>query len=46
VEDVLLAENRLAASRHADDQVDGVAEETSVEDLVQAWIAAREALDQ
>jgi len=42
----LLAENRLAASRNADEQVDRVAQQTSIEDLVKAWIAAREALDQ
>jgi hypothetical protein len=34
VENELLAEDGLAAPRHPDDQVDRVAEKTSVEDLV------------
>jgi hypothetical protein len=45
VEDVLLAENSLAASGDANDEVDRVAEKASVEDLVKALVFAREALD-
>jgi len=46
VEDVLLAEDRLTAARYADDQIDRVAKEASVEDLVQTLVAARKSFDQ
>src|SRR6267378_1403988 len=46
LESELLAEDRLAASRDADDQVDRILEQAAVEDLVKARIAARQPLDQ
>jgi hypothetical protein len=41
VEDILLAQDRFAAARDADDQVDCVAQESPVQDLVEALVAAR-----
>ena len=46
VERELLAEDRLAAAGHPDDQVDRVLEQAAVQDLVESWVAARESLDQ
>src|ERR1700687_5607673 len=46
VEGELLAEDRLATARHADDQVDRVLENPAVQDLVESVVAARQPLDQ
>src|ERR1700682_3701306 len=46
VERELLAEDRLAAAGHADDQVDRVLEQAAVEYVVESLIAARKPLDQ
>jgi len=40
VESVLLAQDRLAAARRADDQVDGVAQQPSIEDLIEGLVPA------
>ena len=42
MERVLLAQDRFAAAWYSDDEIDGVAKETPVEDLVKALVPARQ----
>jgi hypothetical protein len=46
VEGVLLAQYRLAAAGDTDDQVDRVAQQAPVENLVEPLVSARQPLDQ